>query len=693
MLAFYIIVGVLALIFCGFLLVRLIWNIRLNQYQKKSGIERSKLNRMHLRSNIVSMSLLLLVGTLSIVGGTTVANKPKPVSERFTAVVIDGVKYENAKTVGSKEKLESILASIQSNYRNSGYRGGNSGLFFDMAMPMFNKTNSKDVDALPAPESTGETGGENIADTYNQVAGVTEADIAKVHESGKYLIYGPKYKDRIYKVALDESGNHTGNAHELIFEDFMYHNMILYKDKLVVFGYKITYLEQNPDSPYHYYYDSIDYSYGYWRPQKYEPAYYIVDTNSMEILKSEKLNGYLIDLRVTDGILYLFVSETIQFDDDGNVLPMDFESLYYFKGENNSLGITRIYAIDLKDPAFKTNKIGFMGQNQTLYMGNGLIVLTNYKWKYYEGQGTLWARSYNTTQVIAISYDETGNMAYVGSQEVEGYLSDQYFLDVREGMVRIVTTFGKNDSNHLYILKPNEQTDNLDIIGHLTEGLGKPGEHVKSVTFTETLAKVVTFLQTDPLYTIDLSNPSKPKIIDAIEEPGYSGVLFTWDDPNHTIGIGYMADENGRTTGIKVSAYTDSSQEPFTINFPYDECRISTEVLYNPRENLIIDRVNGIFAFIVSQRVMTEITEGSSDYYWRTVKTIFMFKVDFNSPEILVQNKTLSSTLLTIDSFDFEKIVIVNNTMHILAEKRDITWDLVNNSLNEPLYFVKNEIQ
>jgi hypothetical protein len=31
---------------------------------------------------------------------------------------------------------------------------------------------------------------------------------------------------------------------------------------------------------------------------------------------------------------------------------MDFESLYYFNGENNSLGITRIYAIDLKDPAF-----------------------------------------------------------------------------------------------------------------------------------------------------------------------------------------------------------------------------------------------------------------------------------------------------------------------------------------------------
>ena len=130
MLAFYITVGVLALIFFGFLLVRLLWNIRLNQYQKKSGLERSKLNRMHLRSNIVSMSLLLLVGTLSIVGGTTIANKPKPVSERFTAVVIDGVKYENAKTVGSKEKLESILASIQSNYETVDI-GGNSGLYFD----------------------------------------------------------------------------------------------------------------------------------------------------------------------------------------------------------------------------------------------------------------------------------------------------------------------------------------------------------------------------------------------------------------------------------------------------------------------------------------------------------------------------------------------------------------------------------
>ena len=66
----------------------------------------------------------------------------------------------------------------------------------------------------------------------------------------------------------------------------MYQNMILYKDKLIVFGYKITYLEKDPiilitiimivliiviDTG----------------PHKYEPAYSIVDTNSMEILKSE----------------------------------------------------------------------------------------------------------------------------------------------------------------------------------------------------------------------------------------------------------------------------------------------------------------------------------------------------------------------------------------------------------------------
>lgn len=686
MLAFYITVGVLAALLFVFLLVRVIWNIRLNNYQKKSGIERSRVNRYQFRANVVSMTLLLLVGVLSVVGGASTFNKTRPVALKFTAITQDGVTYENARSFSSQEELEKIFAQIQNNNKTD-YRNYLDGIMFSPDAP---KDSHNAAPEAGEPDSTSSTQDKpNIADTYNQVDGVSESDIAKVHEIGKYLLYAPMdFRDRIFKVPLNEMGNHIGEFEALILENTSIHNMILYKDRLIVFGYERVYYEgsgQGTDASA----DMVEpMPYIYRRPYRYEAKYIIIDTNNLQILKTEKLNGYIRDVRLTEGVLYLFVNEYLRFDENGKLLPMDFESLYYFKGENNSTSIARIYSVDLKDNNFTTKKIGFIGENQTIYMGNGMIVLTNYKWKQ---TGQMWFEFYNTTQVIAVSYDKDGNMAYIGSQEVEGYLRDQYFLDVYEGMIRVVTTFGKNRTNHLYILKPMGNVDTLKIIGHLTEGLGKPGEDVKSVTFTPEYAKVVTFLQTDPLYTIDITDPANPIIVDAIEEPGFSQVLFTWDDPKHTIGIGFMADLDGRVIGIKVSAYTDSSQKPYTIEFLYDEWSMHSDVMYNPRENLLIDRANGTFGFIVHHSFMKQDQDGVYSYHY--AKNILMFKVDFNSQDKLVLNIEMLEIFKNMQAFDFEKLVIVNGTMHILSAKKDLTWDLVNNRLNEPLNFYRNEIQ
>ncbi|MGI6787118.1 MAG: beta-propeller domain-containing protein [Acholeplasmataceae bacterium] len=687
MLGFYITTGVITFIVFAIMLVRLIWNIRLHNYQKKSGIERSKLNISALRSNVVSLTLLLVVGALTIVGGTSLEKAGNPVSFKIRKTINEttGMTLENANAFSSSKDFEEKLSIISNNNNNQGYRYNT----FDNVLPppSFIGTDGDDVSYSGSGsyvESAAKGGTQS--DTYNQVEGVLETDIAKIHSSGKYFFYGPRNSDRIFKVKLDESGNHQGESETVIIDDFTFSDMVLYENMLVVFGYKM-YREPYYDTGLYGRYSASQYYY-----YRSESVYYIIDTETFAPIKSQKVDGYIIDSRLVDNILYVFTNEYISFDEDNKIIPssmpIDFGRFYYFKGEINSTRISRIHSVDLANPELKVRQIGFVGSNQTVYMGNDLIILVNDKWRGYNDD----IGYYNTSSIVAVKYDEKGNLEYVGSQEVEGYVRDQYFLDVHEGMIRVVTTYGKGRTNHLYILKTRAESDNLELLSHLTEGLGKENEDVKSVTFSGNIVKIVTFYQTDPLYTIDLTDPKNPKIISAIEEPGFSNVLFVWDEQNNTIGLGYMV-ENNRQVGIKISAYRTGDEEPTqTIEFRYEDFGgyIWAEALWNPREHLLMNKKLGMFGFIMNhyQTVQISPDERYTIYDWRGVARMLMFKVDFSLEEPLV----LEESLFNEKFVGSEKILLVNEVVHILSPKEDIVWNLVKKELLEPLKFEQDPI-
>ena len=52
-------------------------------------------------------------------------------------------------------------------------------------------------------------------------------------------------------------------------------------------------------------------------------------------------------------------------------------------------------------------------------------------------------------------------------------------------------------------------------------GLGK-GEEVYAVRFVGDVGYVVTFEQVDPLYTLDLSDPERPRVVGELKIPGLS---------------------------------------------------------------------------------------------------------------------------------------------------------------------------
>lgn len=76
----------------------------------------------------------------------------------------------------------------------------------------------------------------------------------------------------------------------------------------------------------------------------------------------------------------------------------------------------------------------------------------------------------------------------------------------------------------------------LDIVGRSAR-FGHRGESLQGIRFDGDIAYAVTFLQTDPLYVIDLSQPALPVVLGQIEIPGFSAYLHPIS-PTQVIGFG-----------------------------------------------------------------------------------------------------------------------------------------------------------
>src|SRR3989344_5497657 len=161
------------------------------------------------------------------------------------------------------------------------------------------------------------------------------------------------------------------------------------------------------------------------------------------------------------------------------------------------------------------------------------------------------SKSYEKTVIHRISIDGL-DVAYSGTSDVPGYILNQFSMDEFEGNFRIATTTGGfsgvgNSLNHLYVLN-----EDLDIVGSV-EDIAQ-GERIYSARFVGDKAYMVTFRQVDPLYVIDLSDPTEPEILGYLKVTGFSNYLQPIGD-NLLLGIGREASLEGRSQGLKISLF------------------------------------------------------------------------------------------------------------------------------------------
>ncbi len=594
-----------------------IWFRRLNRFRQQESLEKVKPNPNIRQKRFVTLAITfaLVVSILPMLN-TKQVNPPVYVNKQMV----------NLKTVESKEKLTSMLGNY---YDTLQYKGG---VWFGGV---------EDTAGVPEAESPNESAVDReFIDTNNQVEGVQEADIIKT--DGSRIFYGPYGRNKVSVIDVFDD-TYAALAKDITFEKFYLSTMFLTDEYVVMVGYEYEQLERkaySEDGPY----------FDIWYPYVYSGAIYVYDKVTLEEVYVYKTEGNFVDYRVIQNKLYLIANVRINQEDprptaevryegETRTEVVDYDQIYYFD-ENNVTGLTTITVLNLE--SFELDTKGFLGRTEQIHVSETSIYITSTYYDY-----SMFNREINTDMTGTINFDEIyktgvtkfriledGSVAYVGSTKVLGFVGGQYWMDEYDSYFRLVTT-AWNSKHRLYVLKENEVIDTLDTVSYLDQGIGKPNESIKSVRFDKTKAHIVTFLQTDPLYTIDLSNPNFPVITNEIQEPGFSTYLHPWGE-DYLVGLGQMADLNGRVTGIKLSVYDTKTLVPLeTFELPYESnggfSYSYTEGLYNPKA-ILVDSDKHIFAFALSTYSYSYVNE-IYDYSYESEYLIFT--IDFSKEKVI----------------------------------------------------------
>ena len=276
---------------------------------------------------------------------------------------------------------------------------------------------------------------------------------------------------------------------------------------------------------------------------------------------------------------------------------IEYNDIAYFP-ESDDISYLTILSFNTNKKE-KANIETFLGAGDNIYCSLNNLYIANVKYQYKDEKIYGYYNNYDLNTYIYKFKLENSQAIYLNVGSVPGSILNQFSMDEKDGNFRIATTNNTNfnsdtNVNNLYILD-----ENLNIVGSL-ENLAK-GERIYSVRFMDNRAYMVTFVQTDPLFVIDLSDNLNPVVLGELKIPGYSKYLHPYDE-THIIGFGEntITNENGGviTDGMKMALFDVSNPSNPIEMYSQDigERGTNSEILYNHKALLFLKEKN-IIAF------------------------------------------------------------------------------------------------
>ncbi len=252
-------------------------------------------------------------------------------------------------------------------------------------------------------------------------------------------------------------------------------------------------------------------------------AVYDVENASAPVLKrSYDWQGWYVDSRKVGSAVYFALQSQISPNYEDNLrargncaevrVPKDLDS-----GDYSSYVSWSLIGLDLETLPETPNQISLVGSY-------GSIVTSTPEHFYLAND--FW-RSNETGLYLFDIRPTTAGLALRSSATVSGHLGNQFFLDEQDGILRVVSTelgfFGKNFLTTFRVSDGSfAPLGRLDTIA--------PGETVTSARFLGNRAFVTTFVYTDPLISIDLSDAASPRIVGELHLPGRTDYLQAWGE-------------------------------------------------------------------------------------------------------------------------------------------------------------------
>lgn len=199
--------------------------------------------------------------------------------------------------------------------------------------------------------------------------------------------------------------------------------------------------------------------------------------------------------------------------------------------------------------------VSVVADGETVYSnGTSLYVASDQRWKIANAAPRRMPDpAQERTEIYKFDLSQPGQPRFAAAGSVPGWLVNQYALSEWEGRLRVATTtggFSGETESAVYVL--DQRGERLETVGSVG-GLGRT-ERIYAVRFVGPIGYVVTFRETDPLYTVDLSDPTRPTVLGELKITGYSSYLHPIG-PDRLIGVGQAADEQGFIQGIQVSLF------------------------------------------------------------------------------------------------------------------------------------------
>ena len=239
-------------------------------------------------------------------------------------------------------------------------------------------------------------------------------------------------------------------------------------------------------------------------------------------------------------------------------------------------------------------------------------------------------------EILKYQYEQ-GKLTFIADCDLEGTTDDRFSLDEKDGYLRLVANVdkgstlwaaygyydadGKEIEENYYDDKALKGSVNSNTVYTLDEKLNKKGEisglaeneEIYAARYLGDYGYFVTYEQTDPLFSVDFTDMSNPKIVGELKMPGFSDYLQFYND-NLLFGIG-MDDTTDEMSAVKMDMYNVSKgsakrQTTLTLNGIED-----SPALYNSK-TLLMDSEKNIIGFPATEYIGNHNEYEIAGYYF-----------------------------------------------------------------------------